>query len=458
MTKRIFSSICLVTLTVFLASLILIIGVLYNDFSHMSQAQLHMQTRLAAQGAARQGMDYFQDLDISGYRITWIASDGTVLYDNELNTAEMENHLEREEVLQARSTGYGESQRYSASLTRRYFYSALRLPDHTILRLSLAQNSVLALLLDMKRPILLIILLAVLLSILLAVSLTRRILQPINAIDLDHPWSNPGYKEIAPLLARIDSQQQRLRQQEASLERAAQLRREFTANVSHELKTPLHSISGYAELLKQGLVKAEDILPFSEKIYSEAQRMIRLVEDILNLSRLDEKEKAWKSGKASYEDGDGKWQPLDLLEVAQNVIHSLEPEAAASQVSLKLSGESAVISGLEPTIRSILYNLCDNAIKYNHSHGSVTVTIENTAKGAILSVQDTGIGIAPQDQERIFERFYRVDKSRSKQAGGTGLGLSIVKHGVNLHRGTIRLDSALGEGTRITVYFPSSST
>lgn len=564
MTKRIFRAICLVALTVFLASLVLIMGVLYNDFSNMSLAQLHMQTKLAAQGVARQGMEYFQDLSISGYRITWIDSDGTVLYDNELNTAEMENHLEREEVIQARNTGFGESQRYSASLTQRYLYSALRLPDHTVLRLSLSQYSVLALLLDMKQPIALVVLIAITLSILLAISLTRRILQPLNGIDLDHPWSNPGYEEITPLLKRIDSQQQRLRRQEASLcqkqdelntivgsmkegmlllnqrgiilsinsaaaklldlkpgvageallsfpiplplreafteilakalqgqqqervipfgeecyqlsaspilsqdtvmgtalfffqvtakERAEQLRREFTANVSHELKTPLHSISGYAELLMQGLVKREDILPFSEKIYSEAQRMIHLVEDILSLSSLDEREKPTETG----EDGYGKEvrQPIDLWEAAQNVIGSLEAEATAAHVSLTLSGESAIISGIAPLICSILYNLCDNAIKYNRAGGSVTVTVKNQLGGAILSVRDTGIGIAPQHQERIFERFYRVDKSHSKQVGGTGLGLSIVKHAVRLHHGTIRVESVLDKGTTIIVTFP----
>lgn len=437
MTKRIFRSICLTAFSVFFVSLILIIGALYGYFSDVQQAQLKMQTSLAAQGVMNEGMEYFRNFEVENYRMTWIDIDGTVLYDSESDMKEMENHLEREEVREALATGYGESRRYSATLMERSFYSAQRLSDGSILRLSIAQNSVFPLLLGMAQPIGVIFSAAVLLSVVMAVRISKRIVEPLNEIDLDHPLSNEGYNELSPLLRRMDSQQKQLRQTE-------QIRREFTANVSHELKTPLHSISGYAELLKNNMVKQEDIVPFAGRIYEEAQRMARLVEDIISLSHLDEGAK------------DMKRETIDLYELAGKAVQSLKPEAEAAGVSLELSGGQAFFEGIGQLLYSIVYNLCDNAIKYNRENGTVAVTVQNEADKIVLSVRDTGIGIAPEHQERIFERFYRVDKSHSKEAGGTGLGLSIVKHAAKIHNAKINVDSTAGKGTIITVNFPKS--
>ena len=550
MTKRIFRSICFVAIAVFLASLILIMGVLYSYFSGVQQRQLQMQLELAAQGVTNEETAYFSDLTVRDYRITWIDTDGTVLYDSDALSSDMENHLEREEIKEALATGYGESKRYSATLMDRSLYAAQRLEDGTVLRLSIAQSSILTLVLGMAQPISIVIVLAVVLSVVLAVRLSKSIVKPLNEIDLNHPLSNEGYDELAPLLRRIDGQQKQLRGQKTRLEqkqaeldtiigsmsegmvllnergkivsinpaamrllgtswncvgtdmltvsrnldlhdilsralqgqsevqtvsleagkyqisaspimseekvvgaalcffdvtekeKAEQMRREFTSNVSHELKTPLHSISGYAELLQNNMVKQEDIVPFAGKIYREAQRMTSLVEDILSLSHLDEGAE------------DMEWIEVDLYELAAKAIAGLEAEAKAAEVKMSLHGEYCSLHGVPQLLHSILYNLCDNAIKYNKNGGEVTVSVERQDADAVLTVSDTGIGIPAQEQARIFERFYRVDKSRSKEVGGTGLGLSIVKHAVLIHHGTIEVDSAVDEGTTITVRLP----
>ncbi len=550
MTKRIFRSICFVAIAVFLASLILIIGVLYSYFSGVQQRQLQMQLELAAQGVTNEETAYFSDLTVRDYRITWIDTDGTVLYDSDALSSDMENHLEREEIKEALATGYGESKRYSATLMDRSLYAAQRLEDGTVLRLSIAQSSILTLVLGIAQPISIVIVLAVVLSVVLAVRLSKSIVKPLNEIDLNHPLSNEGYDELAPLLRRIDGQQKQLRGQKTRLEqkqaeldtiigsmsegmvllnergkivsinpaamrllgtswncvgtdmltvsrnldlhdilsralqgqsevqtvsleagkyqisaspimseekvvgaalcffdvtekeKAEQMRREFTSNVSHELKTPLHSISGYAELLQNDMVKQEDIVPFAGKIYREAQRMTSLVEDILSLSHLDEGAE------------DMEWTEVKLYELASKAIAGLEAEAKAAKVTVSLSGEDCRLHGIPQLLHSIIYNLCGNAIKYNKVGGEVKVSVEKQDAGALLTVSDTGIGIPPQEQERIFERFYRVDKSRSKEVGGTGLGLSIVKHAVLIHHGTIEVDSEIGKGTTITVRLP----
>lgn len=550
MTKRIFRSICLVALTVFIASIFLIMGLLYEYFSDAMQAQLKMQTDLAAQGVTNEGIAYFQGLKVTNYRISWIDMNGNVLYDSTSDITKMENHLEREEIQQAIIKGYGESRRYSATLTERSLYCAQKLKDGTILRLSISQRSIFTLLLGMVQPVFIGFLIALILSIVLAKQVSRKIVKPINEIDLDNPLSNEEYDELSPFLRRIDSQQKQMRAQKAELaqksdeldtiigsmnegmillnskgkiisinsaarrlldagddcigsdmlslcrnlelqdvlakalhgeqgqnniklhgesyqidadpiisenivrgtalflfnvtekEKAEQIRREFTANVSHELKTPLHSISGYAELLKNDMVKEDDKIPFAGKIYDEAGRMIQLVEDIISLSHLDEGA------------GDMQWENTDLYTLADKAVKSLEPQANAVCVTLELSGVSAVLNGIPQLLYSIVYNLCDNAIKYNHENGNVLVNIKNDSGKVVLSVQDTGIGIAPEHQERIFERFYRVDKSHSKAVGGTGLGLSIVKHAVKIHNAKIEVKSLVGEGTTVIVTFP----
>ncbi len=550
MTKRIFRSICLVALTVFLASVVLFMGVLYEYFSNIEQAQLKMQTILATQGVTNEGIVYFHDLKVKNYRISWIDTEGNVIFDTASDTAGMENHLEREEVREALSSGYGESRRYSATLMERSLYSAQKLDDGTILRLSISQNSILTLLLGMTQPICIIFVIALILSIVLAIQVSKKIVKPLNEIDLDNPLSNEGYDELFPFLRRIDSQQKQLRRQKAELlqkenelntiigsmnegmillnqkgkiisinpaakklldadadcigsdmlslcrnlelqeiltkslhgeqgeniirlhgesyqidadpitsenivkgaalfffnvtekEKAEQIRREFTANVSHELKTPLHSISGYAELLKNDMVKENDKIPFAGKIYAEAGRMIQLVEDIISLSHLDEGA------------DDMQRENIDLYTLAEKVIQSLVPQANTVCVALELSGVHGVLNGIPQLLYSVIYNLCDNAIKYNHENGKVMVNIQNKNGMVILSVEDTGIGIAPEHQERIFERFYRVDKSHSKAVGGTGLGLSIVKHAAKIHNARVEVKSHVRKGTTVIVTFP----
>lgn len=550
MTKRIYRSICLAALTVFLTCVALIMGVLYHYFSNAQQAQLKIQTSLAAHGINHEGMAYCLDFEVSNCRITWIGADGTVLYDSNSNPEEMENHFAREEVIEALSSGYGESKHYSATLMERFLYSAQRLDDGSIVRLSISQSSILRILLGMLQPICIIFVIAVILSILLAVRISKEIVKPLNEIDLDHPLSNEGYDELSPLLRRIDSQQRQLKRQGLALaqkqneidtiiesmnegmillnqkgnilsinsaamkllgtdnnclganmltvsrnrdiqqllstalrgdraeqiiqihagsyqidvnpiisekavlgialfffdvtekENAEQMRREFTANVSHELKTPLHAISGYSELLKNKMVNENDIVPFAEKIYDEAGRMIQLVEDIISLSLLDEGA------------NDVQHESIDLYILAETAISSLEAEARAAHVTVKLSGESAVLNGIPQLLYSIVYNLCDNAIKYNRTDGKVDISVKNEAETVSLSVIDTGIGIASEYQERIFERFYRVDKSRSKEVGGTGLGLSIVKHAAKIHNAKIAVHSVIDQGTAITIQFP----
>ena len=550
MTKRIYKAICAAALGVFVVTMLLIMGVLYNYFSSVQQRQLRSQTALAVQGAEQLGMDYFDGLSDEDVRITWIAANGDVLYDSDSDSDAMENHLQREEIQSALATGFGESARYSSTMMKQYLYCAQKLSDGTVLRLSVSHNSVWVLLLGMLQPILIVIAVAAVLSFLLASRLSKRIVDPMNKLNLDEPLENEGYDELSPLLRRIYSQQQHLKEQQATLtrkqneleaivghleegmilldrsckvitanqaalrlldaraaniagldllmlsrnlalaeavqeamdgrsatrktelhgktiqiqaaavgqqdemsgvavvlfditqsEQAEQRRREFTANVSHELKTPLQSISGYSELLMRGMARQEDIQPFAQRIYSETQRLIQLVQDIINLSQLDE--------GSSYQ-----WQQANLFAIAAEVTGSLEHFAEEKQVRLTLEGSDVTLRGVPELLRGIVYNLADNAIKYNRPGGSVTVTVAREKEEAVLTVSDTGIGIPEGERDRIFERFYRVDKSRSKEVGGTGLGLSIVKHAAFLHKAAIDVTSQLGAGTTIQVRFP----
>ncbi len=552
MTKRIFRTVFVVAISIFIASAVLFMTVLYDYFSGIQQNQLRMQIDLASQGVEDEGLDYLKNLNIKDYRVTWIGTDGKVLYDSISEADEMENHFEREEVKEALSEGYGASSRYSSTLTQRYLYGAKRLPDGTVIRLSVTQNSLLILTLGMLQPIMIIFVIAIILSAFLASRLSKKIVKPLNELNLDKPLDNNGYDELSPLLRRIDTQQKEISRQSEELrqrqnelevmtsamsegiillnnrgtvlsinkaaaklfgtdcfcigedivsinrslelaqllnkakdgehservvelgsgryqmmaspvisnnivsgivllildvtekEKAEQLRREFTANVSHELKTPLHTISGSAELLANGMVKPEDIPIFLKRIYSEAQRMIQLVEDIIRLSHLDEGAE------------DMKWDMVDLYAVAEETINSLADEAESNGIKFELYGETVLINGIRQLLQEITYNLCDNAIKYNCRGGSVSVEIKNENEFAILTITDTGIGIPAEHQERIFERFYRVDKSHSKEIGGTGLGLSIVKHAAKLHNAEIELHSIVNKGTEITIKFPKN--
>lgn len=446
MRGKIFRSIWLALSSVLTLSFILITALLYSHFTNEQLDQLRSETRLVAQSLALDGTHYFDTLGAADFRITWITADGTIIYDNEADTSVMENHLEREEIRDALREGYGESSRYSSTLFERQLYTAQRLPDGTVLRLSITQATIWNLLLHFLLPMAGILVAALLTSLFLAFSLSRRIVEPLNTLDLDHPLKNAdhtAYTEILPLLRRLDDQHRQLASDREELEKTSQIRQEFTANASHELKTPLHVISGYAELLESGMVATEEARRlFAGKIRAESQRMSKLVGDIIDLSRLD-------SG------GIGMPRELtDLYRIALNAAEALQIEAESADVTVTVEGSPTILFGVPLVLYSIVYNLCSNAINYSNKGGQVLVTVRDLPGKAQLTVSDKGIGIPAEDLDRIFERFYRVDKSHSKEVGGTGLGLSIVKHAAEIHDAEIRVTSKLGKGSVFTVLFP----
>ena len=551
MTAKIFRNSMVVGLSVFLLTVALFMSMLYQYFQEQFTAQLENEAALVSAGVEAMGQDYLDGLS-STNRITWVAPDGTVLYDNTADPASMENHADRVEIQEAMRGSRGTSVRESATLSEKTIYAARRLSDGSVIRLAGAQRTVAVLLLSMIQPLLIILALSLLLAAVLASRLSKGMIQPILNLDLEHPEQCETYDELSPLLTRIRRQNDtiqrqmetlRQRQQEFTaltenmsegfllldqrghvlsynsgalrllgaappreeanvltldrgenfrqtvetalagtrcqehLERSGrqvqlladpvfrgeqvagavlvlvdvtereqgeQMRREFTANVSHELKTPLTAISGMAEIIKNGMVKPEDVAGFAADIYKECQRLITLVEDVIHLSRLDE-------GGAGLEK-----EPVELLGLCRKAVQRLEPLAQSSQVTIKTEGTPCTLPGIPGILEEIVYNLCDNAIKYNRPGGSVTVTVTPTKAGTELAVSDTGIGIPPEDQQRVFERFYRVDKSHSKEIGGTGLGLSIVKHGAMLHDARVELESTLGQGTTVRVIFPAN--
>ena len=549
MTKRIFRATLLVGVAVLIASLTLVMGVLYSYFGRVQESQLRDELSLAVVGVEQNGTDYLRKLRSDQYRITWLRADGAVLYDTQADAESMENHAQRQEVQQALTTGEGESSRYSDTLLQKTVYYAKRLPDGTVLRLSAIRVTTGVLVLNMLQPILLVLAAALILSGVLASRLARRITEPLNRLDLEHPLENDTYEELAPLLRRMEHQRRQIDRQMDELRRrseefeqitgsmneglvlldeagvilsinpaarrlldaaencvgqdlltvdrdvalsdalrqaagqghsefrgqrngreyqfdvtriqsegrtagtvllvfdvterafAERNRREFTANVSHELKTPLQGIIGSAELLENGLVKQEDVPRFIGHIRSEAQRLVTLIGDIIRLSQLDEGEPM-------------PAEPVELLALAREAAESLQSAAAARNVTITVEGEPVELTGVRRLLYEIIFNLCDNAIKYNTDGGRVQVTVTKENETAAVTVRDTGIGIPPDQQDRVFERFYRVDKSHSKASGGTGLGLSIVKHAVQYHHGAIHLQSEVGKGTEIRVTFP----
>ncbi len=551
MTAKIFRNSMVVGLSVFLLTVALFMSMLYQYFQEQFTAQLENEAALVSAGVEAMGQDYLDGLS-STNRITWVAPDGTVLYDNTADPASMENHADRVEIQEAMRGSRGTSVRESATLSEKTIYAARRLSDGSVIRLAGAQRTVAVLLLSMIQPLLIILALSLLLAAVLASRLSKGMIQPILNLDLEHPEQCETYDELSPLLTRIRRQNDtiqrqmetlRQRQQEFTaltenmsegfllldqrghvlsynsgalrllgaappreeanvltldrgenfrqtvetalagtrcqehLERSGrqvqlladpvfrgeqvagavlvlvdvtereqgeQMRREFTANVSHELKTPLTAISGMAEIIKNGMVKPEDVAGFAADIYKECQRLITLVEDVIHLSRLDE-------GGAGLEK-----EPVELLGLCCKAVQRLEPLAQSGQVTIKTEGTPCTLPGIPGILEEIVYNLCDNAIKYNRPGGRVTVTVTPTKAGTELAVSDTGIGIPPEDQQRVFERFYRVDKSHSKEIGGTGLGLSIVKHGAMLHDARVELESTLGQGTTVRVIFPAN--
>ena len=548
MTNKIFRSIVSVAMVVLVASLFIASSFLYDYFNRSQVNQLKEELSLVAENVDKVGTEYFDNFDSSIFRFTLVSSDGSVLYDSQAKAGEMENHLEREEISEALKDGSGSSARYSSTLTERTFYEATRLENGNVLRISVSQITVGALILGMLPAICAIILISVVVALIMSHKMATAIVKPLNKLDLENPTEIETYEELTPILTKINKQHKQITRQMQDLRRmsdefeqitnsmneglvllddkgatlsinaaaktlfgvdsdvvgrnfltvdrsadmrhaiekalkgkhgefreerngneyqfvvnrtesegktvgvvilcfdvtetafAERNRKEFTANVSHELKTPLQSIIGSAELLENGLVKPEDTERFVGNIKKEASRLVALINDIIRLSQLDE-------------DSEPATESVDLYELSKEVIEVLSVSAAKRQVNLELKGESCIIKGIRRYLYEIIYNLCDNAIRYNKENGKVIIDVSQKDGNTVLSVTDTGIGIPVEHQSRIFERFYRVDKSHSKETGGTGLGLSIVKHAVAYHGGKIKLDSTVNVGTTITVCF-----
>lgn len=449
MKNRIFRGIFSVAILVWIACLVLILGALYLQYNGQYAKELRMQSNLLARAVEIGGAAYLDKLILEeNHRITLIAEDGTVKYDSSAGTQELENHRDRPEVKEAEEKGYGEEVRYSKTLAEKTMYCAVRLSDGSVLRVSQVQFTIFTLILTMLQPILIILLMAVLLSAVLAARISKRIVEPLNRINLEDPDVSQTYEEVHPLVRRIAEQKLALDRKISRLQtdvdektREAEFRKEFTANVSHELKTPLTSISGFAEIIKAGMVKEEDVPRFAGRIYDESQRLITLVEDIIKLSQLDE-------GRIGEEK-----EKVDLYLLCQNVLAHLDKAADDRNIQLLLTGESLYAEVTVQIVEEMIYNLCDNAIKYNREGGSVTVSVFEKEGRPTVSVTDTGIGIAQEELERVFERFYRVNKSHSKDIGGTGLGLSIVKHGAAYHQAKIQMESKPDVGTHISIQF-----
>lgn len=382
------------------------------------------------------GLEYLSNMDAAevSTRLTLINEDGHVLYDSKEDEYEFENHLMREEVKQAFETGSGEALRTSETIGKMTYYYAFVLDDGMVLRASKTTDALFTSMLGVAPYMLAVAIVMITLAYFFAKWQTKRLIAPINALDLTHPLDNEVYEELKPLLVSLEDQNR-------AKEEVANMRKEFSANVSHELKTPLTSISGYAEIMKSGMVKNEDMISFSERIYHEASRMITLIGDIIKLSKLDEDNIAMER------------ENVDLYELSREICSRLTLLAQKKNVRLELSGEPVVYQGVRNILDEMIYNLCENAIKYNIDGGKVSIWVGNTLQGVKVIIEDTGIGI-PQDQrERIFERFYRVDKSHSRETGGTGLGLAIVKHAAVFHHAQIVVESEVGKGTKMEVIF-----
>ena len=549
MTKRIFRSIFFAAFCVLLASLAIITGCLYEYYSNAFENQMRDELNLAAAAVDMSGSGYLESIKTDRFRLSLISADGKVIYDTREDADTLANHADREEIKEALEMGKGYSTRYSSTLLQKTTYIAKKLADGSVLRISSSRETIGVLVFEAMQPILIVIVAALIISAVIAARLSKKIVEPLNSLDLEHPLENKTYDEIAPLLSRINRQHEQIKEQIKALQKktdeftqitdnmkeglvlldndgkilsinpaacrlfeadeecigkdfvsidrsceisaaikraeesghsetrtkysgriyqfdisriesdgsargsvilffdmteqqnAEKMRREFTANVSHELKTPLQGIIGSAELIENGMVRDEDMPRFVGHIRSEAQRLVNLINDIIRLSQLDE--------------GDAMpTEPVDLLAVSQEAAENLHDAAAARNVTVSVTGQPAVLPGVRRLIYEIVYNLCDNAIKYNRDGGRVDVTVAADAGGSSITVADTGIGIAPEHQARVFERFYRVDKSHSKASGGTGLGLSIVKHAVQYHHGTVELHSEEGKGTTICILLP----
>lgn len=423
-----------VTLVIFYAILAVI---LYNRNLNILENEIRQEARYIQRAIDIAGTQYLEEMDSVDWsaRVTCITPDGEVLYDSGRNGEDLENHSQREEVREALATGSGEDVRMSDTVGHEMYYYALLLDDGSVLRVAREMDGLVRTALNVLPVMGALAVLMIVFALFLARWQTKRLIKPINELNLEHPLDNSVYPELTPLLEAMDRQNK-------EKEAVSNMRKEFSANVSHELKTPLTSISGYAEIMMNGLVRPEDIPLFSERIYKEARRLITLVEDIIKLSKLDE-----ESVELEKED-------VNLYELTREIVSRLSPQASQKNIRMEVTGEPVLYKGIRQILDEMIYNICENAIKYNNDNGRVTVWVGDTLSGPKISVTDTGIGIPKEHQERIFERFYRVDKSHSKERGGTGLGLSIVKHGAILHGAKVNVESEPGKGTRMEILFP----
>ena len=410
--------------------------ILYNQNMSILRAEVKQEAKYICTAVNISGTEYLEQMDNidESTRVTRIDESGNVLYDSRRDADTLDNHSGREEVREALKSGEGEDVRRSVTVEKDLYYYALLLEDGSVLRVSREVDSLASTALTMLPVIGGLAVLMIIFAMLLAKWQTARLIKPINELDLEQPLDNDVYTELSPLLTAMDRQN---REKEA----VSNMRKEFSANVSHELKTPLTSISGYAEIMKNGMVRPADIPVFSERIYKEARRLITLVEDIIKLSKLD------------GESVELEKQEVDLYDLTREIVSRLSPQASQKNIRMELTGEPVKYVGIRQILDEMVYNVCENAIKYNNDGGRVTVWVGNTLEGPKISVADTGIGIPKEHHERIFERFYRVDKSHSKERGGTGLGLSIVKHGALLHGAKVSVDSSPGRGTKIEMQF-----
>lgn len=428
----------------FSLSLVLIISYLvmvvfvYRQDLRLMKYEVKQEAKYIQEAVNIAGPQYLESIDNvdKNTRITKIDKDGKVLYDSQ-GRKDLENHKTRKEVVEALKKGYGEDVRRSETIGKNMYYYALILNDKSVIRVSKTMYNMVAIAIDFLPFMLGIFLIMLLLSWMIARWQTRRIIGPINDIDLENPLENITYRELEPLLVAMD-----LNNKQKDM--VSNMRKEFSANVSHELKTPLTSISGYAEIMKNGIVKEKDITNFADRIHKEASRLIKLVNDIINISRLDE-------GYVDIEKED-----VDLFEMSREISSRLAKQANDKGIKVALEGERVICHGIRQILDDMVYNLVENAIKYNKENGKVTIWVGSTLDGVKIRVTDTGIGIADEETDRIFERFYRVDKSHSKEIGGTGLGLSIVKHGAMVHGASLSVDSKLGEGSVFEIRFPNA--
>ena len=436
MRAKIQKSMLLLICAAVISSFVMLEIVFYAYALNQMKKEVKQEVEYIVAAIAISGTSYLDEMDAAAVdtRLTLISEEGEVLYDSQEDEYTFQNHAGRKEIREALESGSGEALRSSETVGKRTYYYAVRLEEGMVLRASKTLDYLIPIVLGALPFMVLTALIMIVLAYFLAKWQTTRLIRPINELDLEHPLENSVYEELTPLLQNMESQNK-------AKEEVADMRKEFSANVSHELKTPLTSISGYAEIMKSGIAKPEDMTRFSEIIYKEASRLIVLIEDIMKLSKLDE------------QDVDMEREDVDLFDMCREICNRLAFQAEQKDVHLELTGEKVLYNGVRQILDEMIYNVCENAVKYNVDGGRVKIWVGNTLRGPKIIVEDTGIGIPEDQKERIFERFYRVDKSHSKATGGTGLGLSIVKHGAIYHHAEIHVESTLGKGTRMEIRF-----